>query len=416
MKRWVSIIVALLLLFAVTGCQGQNSVPASDSTTVNVPQLTMKQKLEDFESLYQVLEENYPFFEVNKRMNGVDWLGNKDKYINRINIAMTEQQYKDALDVILDDLHNGHTDIINKDFYYLAKVSYERYKVDFLPWLEQINKPKSVLRYYDKIYSEKLLDASTDQGAEYVVENNVTSKVIIDKKVAYLGIASLNPFNTEGDMKEIRPFLESIKNYNALIIDIRGNGGGDSSYWSNNLVPMLIDMPISWKTYYVYRGGGFSDNFVKVRISNSETRPIEEISDENLINTPPELLSDFKYFKKSEIVMQPKNTIGFKGKVYLLVDRHVYSSSEMFASFAKSTDFATLVGETTGGDGIGQDPLIYSLPNSGYIMRFPGIMGLTDDGSCNEEHKTVPDVKVAAERSEDITKDAAIQYVLNLYK
>ena len=416
MKKLVSIIVALILLFAVVGCQTQNSIAVTDSTNETINQLTMKEKLEDFESLYKVLEENYPFFEVNKRMNGIDWLANKDKYINRINLAMTEQLYKEALDNILRDLNNGHTNIIDKDFYNYAKASYEGNKGDSKPWLEQINKPKSVLRYSDKNYSGKVIETSADQAAGYIIPNNVYSEIMVDKKVAYLGIASLNPFNIEGDMKVIRPFLDSIKTYNALIIDIRQNGGGSSSYWSDNLVPMLIDKPISWKTFNAYRGGAFAIPFIHARYRDSKQRPIKEIVKENLLNTPPELMDDFHYYKKSEEVIQPKDSTGFKGKIYLLVDQNVYSSSEMFASFAKSTGFATLVGETTGGDGIGQDPLFYSLPNSGYIMRFPCILGLTADGSCNEEHKTVPNIKVAAEKTKDVKNDEAIQYVINLYK
>ena len=49
-------------------------------------------------------------------------------------------------------------------------------------------------------------------------------------------------------------------------------------------------------------------------------------------------------------------------------------------------------------------------------MRFPCILGLTADGSCNEEHKTVPNIKVAAEKTKDVKNDEAIQYVINLYK
>ena len=45
-------------------------------------QLTQKEKLDDFEYMYTILKENYPFFEVNKRVNGLDWLSNKDEYIN----------------------------------------------------------------------------------------------------------------------------------------------------------------------------------------------------------------------------------------------------------------------------------------------------------------------------------------------
>ncbi len=57
--------------------------------------------------------------------------------------------------------------------------------------------------------------------------------------------------------------------------------------------------------------------------------------------------------------------IGFDGKIYLIVNNKVYSAAESFASFCKDSDFATLVGGTTGKDGIGTNPLVFSLPNSG---------------------------------------------------
>lgn len=417
MKRLVSIIVALTLLLAVTGCQEQSSIPANDSANQKIAQLTMKEKMEDFESLYKVLEENYPFFDVNKRMNGVDWLANKNKYINMINMAVTEQQYEEALDIILKDLNNGHVDILRKDFYLFLRAALER--IENMPaWKEQLGKPKTVIRYSDINSTSANPETSENQTISYITPNNISNTILFDKKVAYLRIATLNSFNIEEDMKVIRPFVESIKDYHALIIDIRGNGGGDSNYWSGNLVPMLINKPISYNNYYVYRGGDFSTEFIKNKLQKDydNLKPINEIENEKLSNIPPELLYNYKYYLKSEEVIRPKDSIEFKGNIYLLVDRRVYSSSEMFASFAKDTGFATLVGEITGGDGIGQDPLVFSLPNSGYVMRFPMVMGLTADGSCNEEHKTIPDIKVAAERTQDIAKDKAIQYVLNLYK
>lgn len=80
----------------------------------------------------------------------------------------------------------------------------------------------------------------------------------------------------------------------------------------------------------------------------------------------------------------------------MLVDGDVYSSAEAWAVFAKSTGWATLVGERTGGDGIGIDPLIASLPHSGYAFRLPAVMGLTSLGVINEERQTEPDMEVSA--------------------
>ncbi|MEM9857720.1 MAG: S41 family peptidase [Bacteroidota bacterium] len=78
--------------------------------------------------------------------------------------------------------------------------------------------------------------------------------------------------------------------------------------------------------------------------------------------------------------------------MYLLVNHNVYSSSELLAYFFKATSFGKVVGEQTGGDGIGTDPIILALPNSGIIIRFTGEMGLNPNGSANEEKKTVPDI------------------------
>ena len=92
----------------------------------------------------------------------------------------------------------------------------------------------------------------------------------------------------------------------------------------------------------------------------------------------------------------------------------ITSSSEEFAVFAKNTGFATLVGEKTGGDGIGSDPSVCSLPNGGYVFRFTKEMGLVSDGSCNFERKTEPDIEASAKINENILEDQAIQAVLKI--
>lgn len=50
----------------------------------------------------------------------------------------------------------------------------------------------------------------------------------------------------EEDGKKIRNFFEEIKNYDKLIIDIRGNSGGANAYWIKNIV-----MPLANEELYV---------------------------------------------------------------------------------------------------------------------------------------------------------------------
>ena len=53
--------------------------------------------------------------------------------------------------------------------------------------------------------------------------------------------------------------------------------------------------------------------------------------------------------------------------------------------FSKASGFATLVGRTTRGDGIGTDPAYLILPNSGLVVQYSLMYGVTADGSGSED-------------------------------
>ena len=50
-----------------------------------------------------------------------------------------------------------------------------------------------------------------------------------------------------------------------MIIDIRGNGGGDTRYWTDNIVPMLINNKVECIYYSAFRGGDFTEAFLESR-------------------------------------------------------------------------------------------------------------------------------------------------------
>lgn len=411
MKKRKLAILLIIIIFGFVGCTG-NTKKTPNKNITNTKQLTQKEKLDDFEYMYMILKENYPYFEVNKREYRIDWLAKKSEYISKIKSTTNDEDFFNALQSILSELNNYHVSMLDKNFYLYAKNVFEENSKLYEPWLKQFNNPKAIARYSNISETENNLKPSSN----YIIPNNVKTNILEKDKVAYLSIHSFNTFNIDGDMKIIKSYLKDIKNYKALIIDIRNNGGGDSRYWANNIVPMLINKTIDYTEYTAYRGGSFVEQFIKCRrdFGYDKLEPISNINKENLKNLPPELKKDFKYYSKDIVHYKPENSVGFKGKIYVLINSNVFSSSEAFAVFAKSTDFATLVGERTGGDGIGSDPAFCVLPNSGYIFNFSEQMGLTADGTCNFEYKTEPDIMASAKMDSNISNDELVQYVLKL--
>ncbi len=416
-KRIITLCLFFVLSFA--GCQEnvvkiEETVKLPESTVTANPSLglTTDQKLQDFDYMYNVLKENYPFFWVNQRVNGVDWLAKKDEYISKIKETRTDGEFGNVLSTILQYLHNGHTQLITSESTYANIIKAYEISGNRNTWVEELKKTASLKRY--NYASDNQISSTAQLPTNTSSPRLFKSDIIVPNQIAYLKVGSFNNFSVQSDRAGILDFYQKIKNYPILIIDIRQNSGGSDSYWMKNIIPPLIKEGISAEFYILFRGGSYSEPFIKsLGITLAEVSSL----DKKLVHTLPEEAAEkFKYAMKHTRTVNSSDYVGFKGKVYLLVDRKVYSSSESFAAFCKATQWATLVGEKTGGDGIGIDPLFLSLPNSGYIARFSWDMGLNPDGTCNEEKKTEPDIKVDATIGSSYEQDKAIQEVLKLNK
>lgn len=377
--------------------------------TQNKSPLTTSQKIADFKYMYSILMDNYPYFEVNKRENHVDWINMKSTFINEIEKTKSDRDFYNTLTLILYHLHNWHAHMLDNNTYSYDKQIYSQNPQENAAWLKELNNPKALLRYPKSIDSQIQVQSSTTS-----VYGNVNTAVLSNGSVGYLSIYSFGQTYIESDRKIIEPFLQRISNAQKLIIDIRKNGGGSTNYWANNLVSLLATHEYNVSDYILFRGGSFCMPFIKSRYGHGydDLTPISGLP--ALPNLPQEAKTNFKYYIKSTVTIQPENSVRFNGKIYLLVDHSVFSSSETFAAFCKESGFATLVGERTGGDGIGFDPAFCTLPNSGYVFSFPQMMGLSADGTCDFEYGTKPDIEVSAVVGENLSKDKAVQTILRL--
>ena len=404
-KYLVSLNLLLLLIF-------------SSCANVEVPEYSNQQELleerdssgrrraeylEDFDYLLSVLEDNFPFFDVIYRRNAIDI---RELHASTRNVLENNNHiYNDEIFFhIMNALFFspigglGHLSMLSRSFYHMHIVAFE-YFIDnledlgrpFEAHLQVLNDPRSREFYGDLHNSENL--------PTFINYNNVEVDILQEGKIAYIRIDSFNHLNLEHDREIIFNFYEEIANYEHLIIDITRNSGGSSQYfWELVLSPNIVE-PLQFQAYFLMKSG---ENNLKltapmVYALYAESARIFEPINDMVINDWPYIN---KYDLESlDLFFRLENTIyptgykkAFNGKIWLLASGANFSASEYVAALVKQTGFATLVGETTGGNGIGVQPAFFVLPNTGIIVRYASIYGIDLYGRNNQEFGTDPHV------------------------
>lgn len=398
----------ILILVLVAAERLYNKQPKFQTTAESVEHyrildagFTSSEKLEDFKYLYDHLEENYPFFEVNKRLNGIDWFGNIKMYKRILRNTSNDAEYYVALEKIIGDLNDVNTFVLNGDDY---RRFFKHYYPDKAPILTNI---RSMGRYHFFEGPDKI---ELNPDSDLIFHNGpvLDTRKLVDDELAYMKIEAMSYYHLEEDYPRIKEFLKEVENYDKLIIDIRGNSGWSDEYWTR-IVELLIDEKLSAE-YYSYFTHNPRAKTELYQLENVTT--IRDLDREILSRFPEEIQTYLNFYKVNTIEIHPNPEVNFRGKVYLLVDSKVSSAAEKFAAFAKDTAFATLVGGKTGGGMTFDEVPLYSLPYGGFIIRYNREMVMNSDGTINMEAKTSPHIVVEEGFSEDLSKDKAIQAVI----
>lgn len=317
---------------------------------------------------------------------------------------------------VLSELNNLHTQLVPSYMgleYYISYYSNPR-----CTWRHDIAKiyEKDDVRRRYNINNEVIENVinqyiKSDDEVNKTYSKNLMTENIIKDKLAYIKIKSLigdQYINQDKDI--VINYLNEIKDYPFLIIDIRGNGGGYSTYWQEFLLPKIVDKKYETKDYLFIKSGELYKKIFEQMHFNNDVKTF--LDNSSFSSDVKDILKDFDgYLVGGSIIEPSEDSIRFKGKKYLLVDNGVYSSAEMLASFCKETKLATLVGSRTAGDGIGFDPMQVDLPNTAFVMRFSNVMGVTESGSINELDQTMPDI-IVQESEEDKTGSLENQRII----
>ena len=365
--------------------------------------LTTETLLEDFDYFALTLKENFPFYGAARRKFGVDL----QKQIGMARVAVQNLNTTGNDDQIL----RGYANILAE--YIVSPMRTMGHMIGLWAGSRHYNIQLALIKWdgtfetswYPNLYAKHLLGVFTSPTAiryygdifasidvdDYIqstlltpVPGNVTFKILQPGSVAYIKMKGMDSANYAYDGKLIAEFAETIGDFDHLIIDLRGNQGGHAGNFTENIVAPLIDKPVSFEYYAFFMGGRhammFDDIYCRdiqwqvdnglVLHTDDSRFPVADVLP-SLTNANAEDFARLSYGFKREITVNPsKNRWAFKGKVWMLIDRRVYSAAEISSAICKESGFATLVGESTFGSFGGYTAAFISLPNTGIIIRY----------------------------------------------
>ena len=282
------------------------------------------------------------------------------------------------------------------------------------------------------LFSVNADDTKNYWQVEFLTPNNNKVKLLLEKKkgfknpmkypainqtilckelredLAYIKVFGFpDTVNIKKDHKIISNFFENTRHgYKNLIIDFRGNGGGNAVYGEHLFVKPFLDKQYTYTQYAAVDKYMFDNSIQKYQSLDSFKKAFARVIDfgnienidfhefPNFIKSATCSNSNDYYFKTTRSI-SPKNRYNFKGRIFLLIDNNCYSSSETIIRIHKQLELSTIIGTNSGGGAAAvHAPLIYEVPNCHLLFRTEIEMTFNADGTTNEIYGTKPDVNL----------------------
>ena len=368
--------------------------------------ISIEERIEDYEYFWDFIYNGYPFTEVCER-KGADLKEIRQSGYRYLTDPMMQYGYYSFYMSLCRKITNGrYMGHLYPANYYDFRSNFYTIPIykNFIKDMPLINSFYNKLRKVSELNTQKKIFISSLTNRFPMLVNNtnnklkVNKKVIEESKIAYIKIHSFymdSNFERNEYIKFVDEFFIETYNYKHIIIDIRNNGGGSESNYECLLTPNL-EKNISFFYYYLYNENKYTNIWIKDFFKEyPKTKEKIEKSEIPNVKNCGTVKNDEAIKLKNVLASKP--IFGHKPrtgkKFWLLVNGGSYSAADRFADVCKKTGFAKLVGERTGGAGTnGIYPVYIVLPNSGLLIKFDFMYGLTEDGYCTDEFGTAPDI------------------------
>ena len=253
----------------------------------------------NFEALWRIIDTKYCFLDYKNKEYGLDWNEVYSRYKNRLTDDMTNKQLFQVLAEMLEELRDGHVNLVTYHETSQYREWYDQYPTNFVDTIQRI--------YLGKDYK-------SIGGIRYQV---------LEDNIGYIYYGSFSSAIGESNLDEV---LNELSICDGLILDIRNNGGGLLTL-SDRIAARFTNEKVL-TGYLSYKTGPGHNDF-----SKPEPLYVEPATDR----------------------------VRWQKPVAVLTNRRAFSSANDFAGKMKQMPQAILIGDKTGG-GSGL-PFSSELPN-----------------------------------------------------
>jgi len=249
--------------------------------------LELEHFLEGIDSLMYILENNFALLDVAYWAWEIDTWALADNARAAVLKAyeygnLCEDRYLAILWTTFFPLFNtGHFSVFNPIRYHnmLNNITYGFYTTPSVEINNRLLETPLALRFYEQRVVDRLherdefrrvlrekVDEETEiynrslgsvydnvMGNWQVRDANVITKTIEEGRIGYISIGSFAALNRN----EIFEFFREIRNYEHLIIDLRGNTGGDFSYFVNILMRPSLERTVELSLFHFFMDGHY---------------------------------------------------------------------------------------------------------------------------------------------------------------
>ena len=240
----------------------------------------------NFESLWEIIDEQYCFLDYKKQEYGLDWDQVHETYAKRITPSMGWEALFEVLSEMVAELRDGHVNLTSS----LASSQYRQ-------WFDSY--PRNFSDSIQSIYLKK--DYNQSSGLTYqILENNI----------GYIYCSSFSNGIGDGNLDQT---LNRLAICDGLIIDVRNNGGGNLTT-AQKLAARFTNQKtlVGYMTHKT--GKGHSD-----------------------------------FSNPYPVYIEPSNGIRWQKRAVVLTNRRSFSATNDFVNSMKQFPLITIVGDKTGG-------------------------------------------------------------------